>query len=67
MILEEYNEELHKKNEAEYWTGVGREEGLEKGIIMTKKIFQLSLHGATPEAIAKEMGLSVDKVQQILA
>ena len=31
VLLTEYDEELHRKNEADYWLEKGREEGLEKG------------------------------------
>ena len=78
MILEEYDEELHKKSEAEYWTSVGLEQGLQRGLTRgrkegrkegleaAKKIFHMSARGIAPEEISKEMGISVNEVRQIL-
>lgn len=62
MILEEYNEELHKRTEAAYWKEVGIEEGIE----IMKKALRLSEQGSTPEEIASQLEITADMVRQIL-
>ena len=44
----------------------GREEGREAGILLTKKVYQLYRQGKNNEDIAKECGISVEKVNIIL-
>lgn len=49
---------------------VGRTEGIQlgrtEGIRLTKLVFQLSLKGESPEAIADKCGISPEEVREIL-
>ncbi len=62
MILEEYNEELHKRTEKEYWMGIGREDGLERG----REILKLHAQGKQPEAIAELCNVPLEAVNRLL-
>lgn len=70
MILEEYDEALHKKTEEEYWTEVGREqghaEGLTAGHQQAIEILKLHHQGKTREEIAAIRGVSPDYVNSLL-
>ncbi len=44
----------------------GIEKGVERGIELTKKTLRLSAQGLPPEEIASQLGISPDKVRQII-
>lgn len=59
MILEEYDEERHIQNEK----NISWEEGVE----LAKKVFKLSMAGHSVSEIAKELDISEEEVEKILA
>lgn len=44
----------------------GRREGMEKGISLARRVLRMSFQGISPEEIAKECGISLDVVSNIL-
>ena len=62
MILTEYDEELHNETLREE----GREEGMENGLYFAKMIFTLHKSGKSDIEIADIVGISLDKVKNLL-
>ena len=62
MILTEYDEELHNETLREE----GREEGMENGLHFAKMIFTLHKSGKSDIEIADTVGISLDKVKNLL-
>ena len=62
MILTEYDEELHNETLREE----GREEGMENGLYFAKMIFTLHKSGKSDIEIADTVGISLDKVKNLL-
>lgn len=44
----------------------GREEGMQQGFEIAKKIFKLYSQGLTEEKIAEEIGITVERVRKIV-
>ena len=62
MILTEYDEELHNETLREE----GREEGMENGLHFAKMIFTLHKSGKSDIEIADTVGVSLDKIKNLL-
>ena len=62
MILTEYDEELHNETLREE----GIEEGLENGLHLAKMVFTLHRSGKSDIEIADTVGISLDKVKNLL-
>lgn len=62
MILTEYDEELHNETLREE----GREEGMENGLHLAKMVFTLHRSGKSDIEIADTVGISLDKVKNLL-
>ena len=62
MILTEYDEELHNETLREE----GMEKGIEKGLHFAKMIFTLHKSGKSDIEIADTVGISLDKVKNLL-
>ena len=44
----------------------GRQEGIQEGIQVAKQTHRLSAQGTAPEEIARQLGISLGRVKQIL-
>lgn len=70
MILTEYDEELHNETLREEGMEEGMEKGIEKGIEnglhFAKMIFTLHKSGKSDIEIADTVGISLDKVKNLL-
>lgn len=62
MILTEYDEELHNETLREE----GMEKGIENGLHFAKMIFTLHKSGKSDIEIADTVGISLDKVKNLL-
>ena len=63
------NEERSKTDMCKAWEDQkeeGRQEGMEKGIELTKQVIRLSVQGHTLEEISEETKIPKEKVQYIL-
>ena len=69
QALEEWYQDALKEGEAkgrEAGLVEGRESGRGEGIALAKKVFRLSAEGRTEAEIAKEAGIGLEEVQEIL-
>ena len=66
MILTEYGEELHNETLREEGMEKGIEKGIENGLHFAKMIFTLHKSGKSDIEIADIVGISLDKVKNLL-
>ena len=66
MILTEYDEELHNETLREEGMEKGIEKGIENGLHFAKMIFTLHKSGKSDIEIADIVGISLDKVKNLL-
>jgi len=66
MILTEYDEELHNETLREEGMEKGIEKGIENGLHFAKMIFTLHKSGKSDIEIADTVGISLDKVKNLL-
>lgn len=62
MCLYEFDVELHERVPREE----EREEGKEEGLNFAKQVIKAFMSGKTPEDIAKELNVSLEKVEDLV-
>ena len=65
-LLTEYDEELHNETLREEGREEGIEKGLENGLHLAKMVFTLHRSGKSDIEIADTVGISLDKVKNLL-
>ena len=66
MCLYEFDVELHERVFREEEREEGRLEGREEGLNLAKQVFKAFMSGKTPEDIAKELNVPLEKVEDLV-
>lgn len=66
MCLYEFDVELHERVLREEEREEGRLEGKEEGLNFAKQVIKAFMSGKTPEDIAKELNVPLEKVEDLV-